>query len=449
MTKLRFLLCLLSTTGACGDAADNEPLSPDAPDQVDAPAPGPGDVTLTLEDQSEASEPVETFVAFQDGTGAWAKLEGDGGVYRARTTTGLYGFLVVCAEGSGRGSTRIVYRTIEDGTAITERSCSGPSGLALPFTITGTLVRPADESIVVQTSSVRGNFRYDDPSRYLAGAVPGASDLLFSGTSDGEQWRYLRRELGVVASDRTVDVDMADAVAGELAPIALHGVATTETQFFTTSAIVGGVGIETAVGRYHLPDYGGRTVLAYRLPEALLKPEDKIALYARALQLGAAEAMDRVRESSDEASMNYTLPALPEVVPFAPPALDIDATTPWTFELPRAELGGDSRLFLVTESLTLFASATWVARMPSLSVQNPSGLPGWRANWNVEATDWLWIGYETTTDRQMTSSGLMGLPAGTSARSGSRALDDIARPLDGTARTRMIGMPRRPVYAGG
>ncbi len=210
----------------------------------------------------------------------------------------------------------------------------------------------------------------------------------------------------------------------------MEGLTAADTYVYTGSAISGGVGLESPVGSYSLPSHEGSAPLAHRLPVALRKPEDIVMLYASVEQASAgASSMYVIRESYDKAAANHALPALPDVLAFAPPTLGADASTPWTFALPRVPLGPDSRLYLTTTWMALTASAAWVNRTPTLSIQNPTHLPGWRESWNVEPTEWLRIGYETRTGTQVTSTGLEGQPGHGAARATNREEGSQERPM--------------------
>lgn len=423
MARFPTFLLLVLATWACGDPMTNEALAPDATPLVDAP-PGPdaepeGEpvaVTLTLEEPPNVASRIGTFVAFQDGSGAWITLEGAAGVYHASTRTGRFGFLVVCGDDGEPAYRRIIYQTTNDGTAVTQRSCSSVWGVVVPFAISGTVVHADGETIEVSTSTAHAWVDHGDPTTYVAGSMAGTTDLLVSGPTDGENVRYLRHDLETVSSDRTVDVDLGRAMPGELSAIAMDGVPAAHTLITTASSIIGGVGLESPVGSYSLPSHVGSVALAHRLPVALRKPEDVVTLYVLAEEVNSDASMHVARESYDSASVNHALPALPDVVPFTPPAIDADSNTPWTFALPRVPFDPARRLYLSTYSMTIQASAAWVESTPTLFVQNPTSIPGWRSDWNVEATQWLWIGYETRTGTQMTSSGLTGVPVPGAAR---------------------------------
>jgi hypothetical protein len=63
-----------------------------------------------------------TFLAVQDGDGAWATIAGDGGVYRVPLASDRYGVAIGC---SGVISTvTVLQQTIDDGLDVRERSCS-------------------------------------------------------------------------------------------------------------------------------------------------------------------------------------------------------------------------------------------------------------------------------------------------------------------------------------
>lgn len=431
MLNLRPYLCALALA-ACGDdsSSDGDDVLPDAaPDsQVDVPADAPADapavdLTLTLELPGGGSSSDFAFVAIQDGEGAWQKLTSGDGVYRASTNTGRFGFMVVCSGSPDSGYRHVDYRTTADGTDVTLPSCRGEAQI-VPHVIRGTLSNLANESVSVATSTIEG-WVDGDTSTYVVGALPRASDLLVTATQDGESYRYLRRALGTVTGDQTVDIDLLDAQPGERPLIAIGGVTAADNVFLSIPYLF------ADEGSYRLPSYEGPQPVAHRLPLGLRKPGDVVALYLSATQEVAGSPTRVTRAAYDSAATTHALPDLPPVAGFTSPTLDASAGVPWTFTLPTLALEDNRRLYLYggpyTAVIELVASSAWLAQATTLVIDNPTGLAGWNPAWNVPSSSSWHIGFEARSGTQVTSSALYSTDPSPFARADERSRVPLRR----------------------
>ncbi len=210
MSRAIRVMCVVaaSVLAGCGEVAMKLPGDA-APSDADPSMPPDGGQQLTIKLHKsfpfvDGDTENATFLAVQDGTGAWKTVTGEDGVYRVTLASERYGVAYGCAS-STRSSVVVVHQTTRNGLEVRRRSCL-PAALQLKVIVQGI---PPETRVFVAARGANGTTGPDGSA--VLSLNPGFTELFVTLLSnvDGRPYKTVRVPKLDLRDDREITVDVA------------------------------------------------------------------------------------------------------------------------------------------------------------------------------------------------------------------------------------------------
>lgn len=361
------------------------------------------------------------FVAYQDGDGAWRKMTGADGVYKARVRNRRYGVAVGCTRAQYPGveqawsGVSIQYSTVQEKTSLTDLACY--SAVPVPEHVvsgTATGLLPGEQAVIQSGFFVSapvdaaGAFSFTAPagSAPILGMSYATNALLPS--------RVMRAPNVDTTTDPVISVDFTNAVAPSVQPMMTPA----GEAPYVTSVVRNG--LETFFGRMRAPSATSYSAV----PASLLRQGDLIRV--------SASFAD---ETTTRSFITYFAQPSPATIE-TPPAFTATVTDStsgnrrpsFSFAHNRGTLAiGSYYLDASTWGDTFYTSAAvnmsrdWLGRSRQVAYQLPdfSAMAGWSADMALLPGELSWTAQrseQTTEDfvpgrKSYTSSSYGYIPA--------------------------------------